>query len=338
MKKLAAVLLLLPALLGADILPEALGEFTRTSLEPREAPDVALYEEFGFEESADAVYETASGQRAEVMAARFYDDTGAFSAYLWQRPAAGAPDSYGKRAWKGPESTLIHFGNYVLEIRGDMPAEDDIELMLAYLPKVRVTPDPPMLAYMPTDGMAAATQKHILGPEALQRVAPEVSPSAAGFHFGAEAQFAQYDIDGAKERLLLFSYPTPQMAREQVEKFHEQGDLVAKRAGPMIAAVVGAANPDTAQRLLAKIRYEAAVTPTYDPPGRHDNVGTLILDILILCAVLAGLSIVGGILVAGGRIFAGRVAPNSLFAAPEGDGMTHLGLDESLEHLNHPKR
>ena len=98
MKKLAAVLLLLPAMLGADILPEALGDFTRTSLEPRDAPDAALYDEFGFEESADAVYETASGQRAEVTAARFYDDTGAFSAYLWQKPVAGAEDSHGKRA------------------------------------------------------------------------------------------------------------------------------------------------------------------------------------------------------------------------------------------------
>ena len=336
MKKLVIIACLLPAGLGADILPEALGDFTRSSLEPREAPDAALYQEFGFEESSTAIYETAAGQRAEIVATRFYDDTGAFSAFLWERPAEGEEDAYGKRAWLGPESTLIHFGNYLVEIRGELPAEDNIELMLAYLPKVRVTPDPPMLTYMPTDGMSPATQKHILGPEALQRLAPEVAPSVAGFHFGAEAQFAEYEVDDVRTRLLLFSYPTPQMAREQAEKFYQQDHLVAKRSGPMIAAVVAAENPDAAQRLLAKVRYEAEVTLNYEEPNRHDNVGTLVLDVMILSGILASLCIAGGILVAGGRILAGRVAPNSLLASPEGDGMTHLGLDESLDHLNHP--
>ncbi len=338
MKKLAAIVFLLPALAAADILPEALGEFTRTSLEAREAPDAALYSEFGFEESAIGIFETAAGQRAEVTATRYYDDTGAFSAYLWEKPGEGEADTYGKRAWKGPDSTLIHFGNYVVEIRGEFPEDDNIELMLAYLPRVRITPDPPMLAYMPVDAMTAGTQKHILGPEALQRLTPEVAPSVAGFHFGAEAQFAEYDVDGERERLLLFSYPTPQMAREQAAKFHEVGALVAKRSGPMIAAVVASARPDAAQRLLAKVRYEAEVTLNYEEPKRHDNVGTLIYDIMILSGVLASLSIVGGILVAGGRILASRVAPNSLFAAPEGDGMTHLGIDPALDHLNRRRK
>ncbi len=279
-----------------------------------------------------------AGLRADITATRFYDDTGAFSAYLWQKPAEGQADTYGKRAWKGPDYTLIHFGNYVVEMKGDLAATANIELMLAYLPKVRVTADPPVLVYMPTDDMRAGTQKHILGPVELQRLAPEVSPSVAGFNFGAEAQFAEYDVNGEHERLLLFNYPTPQMAREQVQKFYEQQGVVAKRTGPMIAAVVGASDADAAQRLLAKVRYEAEVTLNYREPDRHDNVGTLVLDVMILSGILAVLCIVGGILMAGARILAGRVAPNSLFAAPDGDGMTHLGLDESLEHLQHPKR
>ena len=38
-----------------------------------------------------------------------------------------------------------------------------------------------------------------------------------------------------------------------------------------------------------------------------------------------------GIFVAGARYLAGRVAPNSIFAAPEGDGMIHLGIDDPDE-------
>ena len=87
-------------------------------------------------------------------------------------------------------------------------------------------------------------------------------------------------------------------------------------------------SPDEAQRLLSRIRYEAEVTTDYTKPARHDNVGTLILDIMILCGILAVLCIAGGIFVAGGRILAGRVAPNSIFAAPESDGMVHLDIDQ----------
>jgi hypothetical protein len=48
---------------------------------------------------------------------------------------------------------------------------------------------------------------------------------------------------------------------------------------------------------------------------------------VILCAVLAALMVVGGVLVAGTRIMAGRYAPGSIFAGHEDSDMTRLNID-----------
>lgn len=330
MKKCSTILLFafLPVLAEAALLPEALGRFNRESVEQVKPDNEALFDEFGFDQAERAIFRTREGDEAVIVAERYYDDTGAYSSYLWQRPADGEYAEFGKRAWRSREGILIQFGNYVVRMTGAAPIDDDVELMLAYLPRVRVTVDPPVLSYVPDELVVPGTRRHILGPEALDLLAPEVSPSAAGFHFGTEVQFARYRVGDREERMLLFAYPTPQIARAQIEKFYELEGVVAKRSGPIIAAVVAPASEDGAQRLLAKVRYEAEVTMDYKPPSRHDNLGTLLMDVILLCIVLAALCIVGGLLVAGVRLLAGRYAPSSIIAAPEGDGMVHLELDQ----------
>jgi hypothetical protein len=168
----------------------------------------------------------------------------------------------------------------------------------------------------------------VLGPTGLERVAPEVPPSAAGFHFGAEAHYAEYETDAGPMRMLLLSYPTPQMAREQADQLYALDDVVAKRTGPLVAVVLDPSSADEAQRLLARVRYEAEVTLDYTEPVRHDDPYLLLMDIIVLCGILIGLSIAGGLAVAGARRLAGKIAPDSLFAPPQGDGMIHLDIDE----------
>ena len=328
---LAAALLAAPSFLAADLLPEALGEFTRGDLQTHTPEDQALYDEFGLEEAETAVYRTSNGSSATVVAQQFYDDTGAFSAFRWEQNGEGVYSGYGERSWTNDASTLIHFANYLVKISGEMPLDDHIELMLAFFPRVRPTPDPPVLSLRPSDGLRAGSEKHILGPVGLEKVAPEIPPSAAGFHFGSEAHFAEYDTESGPQRMLLFSYPTPQMARVQADEFYKLNNVVAKRTGPIIAAVAAPASPDDAQRLLARVRYAAEVTMDYTEANKPISITDVVLDTFVLVAILAGLCIVGGIFVAGARYLAGRVAPNSIFAAPEGDGMIHLGIDEPDE-------
>ena len=85
---------------------------------------------------------------------------------------------------------------------------------------------------------------------------------------------------------------------------------------------------DEAQRLLARVRYRAEVTQHVKPPERHDNLKNIILDSFLLCGILAALMVLGGLLVAGARRVAGRIAPDSILAPPQGSGMQRLELGD----------
>jgi hypothetical protein len=328
MRILIAFLVLLPAIAGAELLPEALGEFERKSMEAAQPAEAELDREFGFEQREVARYVAPDGSAVQITATLFADDTGAFSAFQWSQPARGEAVELGERALKEGDRTLIHFGNYVVEMQGAQPLDDNVELMLTYLPRMRMTADPPLVEHVPDDDLIARSQRHILGPVALEKLAPEVPPSVAAFRFGTEAQFARYQTPEGELRLLLFGYPSPQIARGQIEEFNKLGGGVAKRVRSMIAFVAAPASPDAAERLLAKVQYSLEVTMTpQERPGRHDNLGNLIFDIVLLCVVLVSLMIVGGLLVAGARIMAGRYAPSSIFASHEESGLTRLDID-----------
>jgi len=247
---------------------------------------------------------------------------------LWGLTEGGVEDTYGERAWSSPGRTWIHFGNYVVEILGDKPEDDHIELMMGqYFPNVRLSADPPVTNFLPIENMTSGSKRYILGPTSLSQLAPEVPPSVAAFHYGTEAVLATYGTAEQKQRLALFSYPTPQMAREQIEQFRTLPNVVALRDVTMIAAVLAPTDADAAQVLLSKVHYRGEVTTNYQKPGRHDNMGTLLLDIVISCAILAGLCILGGIFVGGTRYMAAKVAPNSIIA-PQVDVLTRLRLDD----------
>jgi len=303
----------------AALLPEALGEFERGTVSAFVPPEKDVFAEFGIEEGEQARFATATGESVEVSAVRFGDATGAFAAFHWLRPAQGVDVPLGERAIRNGASTLIHFGNYILQMEGSVPIEEHVELMLTYLPRVQITSPPPLLSYFPTEQLIPNSTRHVLGPVALEKLTPVIPPSVAAFHFGTEAHFGRYATPSGEHQMLLFSYPTPQISRGQVEEFNKLPNVVAKRDGPLIAVVVAPESLDEAQRLLARVHYAAEVTLHYREPGRHQNLGNLILDIVIFCGILVVLMIVGGTIVAGARLTAGRFAPNSIIAQPASD-------------------
>ena len=320
---------LLPMSAAADLLPEALGLFTRASLESYQPEESAVFNEFGFEEGESAVYLSPEAERLVIRAVRFHDATGAFAAYQWTSPAGAKPIPYGEQASRTDEVTLIQLGNYLVRMEGAEPVDEHVELMLGFLPRVLMTPPPPLTRFVPQENRVPGSERHILGPVVLGRLAPDIPPSVAAFHFGTEGQFVRYESPAGELRLALFSYPSSQIARGQIEEFQKLPSVIAKRTGPLVAAVVSPASADEAQFLLAKVQYAADVTATPRPVGRHENLGTLILDIVVLCAVLVGLMIVGGVIVAGSRMLVSRYAPNSLFASSDGPGMVRLEIDKT---------
>ena len=328
MTRVISLLLLFPLLAGAALLPEALGEFERKGVEPYTPAERDLYLEFGFEEGETAHYATQAGQSVDITAWRFQDPTGAFAVYLWLHPSEGVEQPYGQGGIRNRDRTLIRFGNYVLEMRGAEPIDEHVELMLAFLPRVQMTALPPLLAYFPTDQIVPHSARHVLGPAGLDRVAPNIPPSVAAFHFGTEAHYGRYATPNGEHELLLFSYPTPQIARDQFDAFNELDAVVAKRSGPLVAVVPNPSSADEAQRLLARVRYAAEITPHYREATRSENLATLITDILIFCGLLAFLMIVGGGIVAGTRMLAGKYAPQSILASTDEGNILRLDINK----------
>ena len=327
MIRLILALLLMQLTATGALLPEALGEFERGTVSAFEPLEKDVFAEFGMEEGEKARFATASGQSVEISAVRFGDATGAFAAFHWLRPAQGREAPFGERAIQNGESTLIHFGNYVIRMDGSLPVEEHVELMLAYLPRVQITAAPPLVNYFPPDQLIPNSTRHVLGPVVLEKLTPEIPPSVAAFHYGGEAHYGRYDTPSGEHQMLLFSYPTPQIVRGQIEEFNKLRNVVAKRDGPLIAVVLAPKSADEAQRLLARVHYAAEVTLHYRDPVRHDNLGNLILDILIFCAILCVLMIVGGTIVAGTRLAAGRYAPNSIIAPPAEFDMVKMDIE-----------
>ncbi len=325
--KLILAFLSVVALSPAALLHDAMGAFERGEASAYTPDDAALYEEFGFEEGERAEYRTAGGLSVEVRAWQFYDDTGAFAAYQWLKPSGATEVLRGERAVEKQNYTLIHFGNYLLELTGSLPEDDDIEIGLAYLPRPQLTSDPPLLNYVPEDSLVADSSRYVLGPNSLERVAPMLPPSVVGFHFGTEGHFGSYQTPEGEMRMMIFSYPSAQIARGQIDAFYGVENIVAKRDGPLISAVIEPTSPDEAQRLLASIRYRADVTLNHQPAGRYDSLRNIVLDSFLLCGILACLMVLGGILVAVARKLAGKFAPESIFASA-GAEMQRLNIEQ----------
>ncbi|MDE0106069.1 MAG: hypothetical protein OXN89_27130 [Bryobacterales bacterium] len=312
---------------GASLLHEALGPFEREEPRAFELEEPELLREFGLEEHEEARYAAPDGRSVIVRAMQFYDDTGAVAAYAWLKPPDATPVERGERAVEAGDYTLIQFANYVVSLRGDHPDEEDIEIALAYLPRPKPTADPPVFQYVPGDLLVPGTGRLILGPVSLATLAPDLAPSVVGFHFGTEGYYGRFLSPDGEMEMVIWSYPSNPIAREQVQAFHEVDAVVAKQDGPLIAVALNPESADDAQLLLARVRYRAEVTQHVEEAKRYDNLRNIILDTFILCGLLATLMILGGVLVAGTRRLAGRVAPDSIVAPPEGSGMQRLGID-----------
>ncbi len=318
-----------PAFVAAAILPVRLGDFYQTNAQSFQPPavDRAIYDEYGFDEGEISSY-AAGDRKLEITAIRAKDPTGAVALYEWLRPADGKPADIGERGVESHDVTCFQYGNYVLTMRGAKPDDEPFEAMLSVLPRFEHGAPPPLLQHMPAAGLVPNSERYILGPAVLARIAPEIPPSVAGFHLGSEAQAAEYATKGGELKLLVFSYPTPQLARAQMEEFLKLHNVMAKRSATLIGVVVRPFSQDEAEKLLAKVRYEGTVTFDQKPPSRRDNVGDLILNIILLCVLIAGFALMAGLGVGGGRILLAKLFPGRILRSGEGQDFIRLHLGE----------
>lgn len=344
------------------ILPQAFGGWqmqgtAKSSADPAIADEAnaAVLKEYGFTDFASSTYTRDDGRTLKIRAARFADASGAFGAYTFYLQPEMKPESVGDQAasliTNGSQRVMFYRGAVLVdatfsqqsamsaaqlrELAGDLPR-----------PSGNAGNLPSFIAFLPHSDYVPNTQKYAMGPAALNQLSPPVSADLVDFGVSSEVTLANYDAPGGEERLMLISYPTPQLAADHLHRIeaehHEPQSqpgvsvvqcadtFCAKRTGPILAIATGPSTSD-AKSLLGRVNYEASVT--WNTPAESTQVHDLymlILNIVILCGILAGLAIVAGVAFGGFRILMKRMYPDKVFDRPEQMEFISLHLTEAV--------
>ncbi len=298
--------------------------------------NATVLKEYGFSDFNSAVYRRDDGRKLTVKAAHFQDASGAYGALTYYKIPQMQNEKIGDQGASFNERVLFYRGNILIDAVFDklsaMSAAELRDLAAALPPPPGNAAGLPGLpAYLPTQNYAKNTAKYVVGPAALEKVGAPISAQLVDFSAGAEAVLGDYNTPGGLARLLLVSYPTPQIATEHLRRIESakqqtgQGPAVLdtvttfdKRTGPIIAVVSGPISPSEAKTLLASVNYEADVTwneNTY--LARRNDPANFIVNVIYLCAIIGGFAIISGVAFGGIRILTKRFFPDRLFDSPE---------------------
>lgn len=313
-----------------------------TSTDPAKADPVYanLLKEYGFVDLAIAQY-TKPGRTMSVKLARFNDASGAYGAYAFYRAPEMAPENIGDLAASNNERVLFYRGNLLVDIRLDkitpMSAGELRELATS-LPKPagNTANLPSVINYLPKQGLVENTIRYAEGPVGLARLESPLTPDLVDFSTGAEIANAQYKTGEGVASLMLITYPTPAVAGVRlrgIENFHPTAangvtpTLYSKRTGPMVAVLTGSISENEAKTLLASVNWDADITwnqnTHYD---KRENIGYLLVNVIMLIGILFGLMIVAGLVFFGFRVTVKKYFPNSVFDRPEDIEVIQLNI------------
>jgi hypothetical protein len=295
----------LSALSWGAILPETIGTFHRAADVPLNLADKAVWTEYGLKQSESARYEDGKANFT-VTIWQLQDTTGSLAAYDWQRPADAAPSKLAPMAAETPKNVLLVYGNYLVAFAGHKPEPAEWTAFTDPLKNLDTTSLPSLPTYFPASDLVPNSERYITGPASLARFLPAVSPSAAGFHFGAEAQLGVFHSPKGDTTLAIFAYPNHQMAKKQEPELAKLPGAMVKRSGPLVAVVLSPPDLDAAERILGNVRYQANVTRDEYVPTRRDNIGNLVTNAFTLIGILLAFATLSGLMVGGFRAFRRR--------------------------------
>ena len=107
------------------------------------------------------------------------------------------------------------------------------------------------------------------------------------------------------------------------------GPFFDSRTGPIVVIAAGPLSKSEARSLMLSISYDADVTwneNTY--VSKKDNLANFLFNAIVLCGIVAGLSLVAGSRLAGLRVIIKRFFPDSVFDRPEAMEFISLHLED----------
>jgi len=326
----------------------------QTSTDPAAADstNAIVLKEYRFTDFESATYTRDDGRTLKIRAARFADASGAFGAYtFYLQPEMTKMDIVDEGSYLG-DRVLFRRGQILIDAQfsKESPMSGaELRELTGTLPRPGGNAGnlPTFIDFMPQRGRILNTTKYAMGPAALDALQMPVSAALVDFDASSELALRRYSTSSGEGTLILISYPTPQLANDHLRRINEahqlpppqkgestiacSGDFCDKRTGPIIAIATGGISDSDAKSLLGMVNWEANVT--WNTPTENTQVRDLymlILNIVILCAILAGLAIIAGVAFGGIRILMKRLYPDKIFDRPEQMEFISLHLTETV--------
>jgi len=313
--------------------------------------NAAVLSEYRFSDLASATYTREDGRTLRIRAARFADASGAFGAYTFYLRPEMNKEQIGDQGSSLGDRVLFYRGHILVDAQfsKETPMSgSELRELAGALPRAGGSAGnlPSFIQFLPRNGYIANTQKYVMGPLALASLEPPVTAQQVDFGASSELTLAHYSTPSGEATLVLISYPTPQLAGEHRRRISTAHQLAQpqsgesaieclngfcdKRTGPIVAIATGPISESDTKSLLGKVNYEASVTWN-SPTGSAEvhDLYILILNIVVLCAILAGFAIIAGIAFGGFRILMKRLYPDRVFDRPEQMEFISLHLTET---------
>lgn len=349
-----------PQTRSPEILPQTfagwdLSGSVKRSTDPgaADASNAGVLQEYRFSDLATATYTRDDGRTLKIRAARFADASGAFGAYTFYLQPNMTKEQIGDQGASLGDRVLFYRGHVLIDAQfSQETAMSGAELreLAGTLPRPSGNSGnlPSFIQFLPSRDYIPNTQKYVMGPMTLRAIASPISADEVDFAASAEVSLAHYQTSSGEATLMLISYPTPQIAAECLRKIDAahhlaqqqsagistvegSGTFFDKRTGPIVAIAAGGISDGDAKSLLGRVNYEASVTwNTPSEGGQVHDLYMLILNIVVLCAILAGLAIIAGVAFGGFRILMKRLYPDRVFDRPEQMEFISLHLTETV--------
>jgi hypothetical protein len=343
-----------PAILPQQFAGWQMQGAARTNENPSAADptNAEVLKEYRFSDLALATYTRDDGRTLKIRAARFADASGAFGAYTFYLQPNMTKEDIGKQGASLGNRVLFYRGHILIDVQfsQETPMSGaELRELAGMLPKPAGNNGnlPAFILFLPVHEYIPNTQKYVMGPAALNALAAPVSADLVDFGASAEVSLARYSTSSGEATLMLISYPTPQLAADHLRRIdaaHQMvqqktgestvggsGTFFDKRTGPIVAIATGGVSDSDAKSLLGRVNYEANVTwNTPSEEGQVRDLYKLILNIVVLCGILAGLAIVAGVAFGGLRILFKRLYPDRVFDRPEQMEFISLRLTETV--------
>lgn len=334
-----------PAVADSFRLPAELAGWQQTAAKQADAVELErlvgeqapLLREYGARRGEQATYRRGRAA-CRVTLLEMQDRSGAYGVFTLLRSGA-VPLALGEGGAGTARSVIFYQGNYFVMVGGSVDA-GQLRSLAGYLeqqggPQASL---PNLPAFLPREGLLAGSDRYVLGPLALARVAPLAAGDWVGFAYGAELEAARYRVAEEQATLLLISYPTPQIASARLRDFQRLFNLggtgdasrplaYARRQGTLVLFVAGLGTERQANTLMDGVRYEVSLSWSDPLPVASDeDWARTVVNLFIGTGMFLLVAIGAGLTLAALRLAVSRIFPGKGFGRAKDSELLLLNL------------